>query len=432
MRRAPGTMLALALASSACASSPAVVAPSSPSPPPALDLASVSSAAPSAGAGPLLSPTPAWSPITQSPWVAEGDRDPREASLSSACGTDDGALTRVAHELVELRARGLGAPDSEAIVAKLRAAGEPYVRPRVIVATGQAPIDEARLRSELGRRTRAGTPVRCGVAIARTPHGGEVIVTLRVDALADLAPLPTRARTGEWLSFEARLHVGARSAKLVVLGPHGTPRSVPTSLDAATGLARARFALDTPGPFTVQLVADVAEGPRPLLEAKIFADVVPTPPGEEPPAPGEDAARASTDPAGDAPALARMVAALRAFEGSPALAHDDKLDALAKAHAERMRDGHSVAHDLGDGDFRDRFEAEGTLDAHAVGENVAHAPTLALAHRALHASPSHRMNLLRVDYTHMGVGVARAPDGSVYVCETFAATSRANPNRASR
>ncbi|GAH82864.1 unnamed protein product, partial [marine sediment metagenome] len=45
--------------------------------------------------------------------------------------------------------------------------------------------------------------------------------------------------------------------------------------------------------------------------------------------------------------------------------------------------------------------------------------------RALHASPSHRINLLRADYTHMGVGVARASDGSVYVCETFAAKERA-------
>ena len=428
MRRTLGTMLALA--ASACASSPAVIAPSSPSPPPALALAEARAPAPATGAA--LAAAPTWSPITQSPWAAEADRDPREASLTSACGTDDGALTRVAHELVELRARGLGAPDPEAIVAKLRAAGEPYVRPRVIVATGQAPVDDAKLRSELGRRARAGTPVRCGVGIARTAHGGEVIVALRVDVLADLAPLPTRARTGEWLSFEARLHVGARSAKLVVLGPHGAPRSVPTSLDARTGVARARFALDTPGSFTVQLIADVAEGPRPLLEAKVFADVLPTPPGEEPPAPGEDAAPASTDPAGDGPVLARMVAALRVLEGSPALAHDDKLDAMAKAHAERMRDGHSVAHDLGDGDFRDRFDEEGTLDAHAIGENVAHAPTLALAHRALHASPSHRINLLRADYTHMGVGVARAADGSVYVCETFAATSRANPNRASR
>ena len=56
--------------------------------------------------------------------------------------------------------------------------------------------------------------MRCGLAIARTPHGGEVIVALRVEALADLAPMPTRARTGEWLTFEARLHVAAHSAKL--------------------------------------------------------------------------------------------------------------------------------------------------------------------------------------------------------------------------
>ena len=418
-------MLAFAtvLATGGCSSS-SVVAPNAlamPSPP--LVLASATAPAP------VSPPSPAWSPITQSPWVAETERDPREASLASACGTDDGALARVARELVEQRARGLGAPDSEVVVAKLRAAGEPYVRPRVIVATGHAPIDDTKLRSELSRRTRGGAPVRCGVGIAKTPHGGEVIVALRVDALADLAPLPTRARTGEWLSFEAHLHVGARSAKLVVLGPHGAPRSVPTSLDAASGLARARFALDQPGAFTVQLIADLAEGPRPLLEAKVFADVVPTTPGEEPPAPGEDAVVSGSDPGADAPQLARMVAALRTFEGSPPLAHDDKLDALAKAHAERMRDGRSVAHDLGDGDFRDRFEAEGTLDAHAVGENVAHAPTLALAHRALHASPSHRINLLRVDYTHLGVGVARAADGSVYVCETFAATSRARAVR---
>lgn len=431
MVRVSAITLALTLASCGGSSSPALVAlAQSVTPyPPALALASATASGP--GAEPALLAPPAWSPITQSPWVAGTDGDPREASLAAACGTEDGALARIARELVEQRARGLGALDSTALVAKLRAAGEPYVRPRVIAFSGQAPIEDTKLRAELSRRRRAGAPVRCGVGIARTPHGGEVIVALRVDALADLAPLPTRARTGEWLTFEARLHVGARSAKLVILGPHGLPRSVPTSLDAASGVARARFALDQPGPFTLQLIADLAEGPRPLLEAKVFADVLPTPPGDEPAAPGEEATSTSNEPAGDGPLLSQMVATLRAFEGSPPLAHDDRLDALARAHAERMRDGHAVAHDLGDGDFRDRFEAEGTLDAHAVGENVAHAPTIALAHRALHASPSHRINLLRADYTHMGIGVARAADGSVYVCETFAATSRANHNRPS-
>ena len=366
-----------------------------------------------------------WAPVTQSPWpVAPPDTadaaepDTRAAALAALCGARDGALARVARELVAIRARGLGAPDSEAVVARLRAAGEPYVRPRVIFATGHAPLDDTKLKVELGPRQGGRGKPRCGVAIAPTAHGGEMLVALRVEALADLSPLPTRARTGEWLSFEARLHVATHATKVVVLGPRGVPRTVPTSFDAATGLTRARFALDQPGAFTLQLVGDLAEGPRPLLEARVFADVPPAAPGDEPPAPGEEGEGA------DAPALARMVASLRALEGSPALAHDEKLEALARAHAARMRDRHSVAHDLGDGDFRDRFEAEGTLDARAVGENVAHAPTVALAHRALHASPSHRINLLRADYTHMGVGVAEAVDGSVYVCETFAAAPR--------
>lgn len=366
--------------------------------------------------------------MTRSPWPAsdtDGDVSPREHALAALCGVEDAALGRVARDIAMTRARGLGTPDAEVVVAKLRAAGEPHPRPRLIVATGQAPIDATKVKAQLATRGPSAASItrghsRCGVGIAQTPDGGEVLVALRVEALADLAPLPTRARTGEWLTFEGRIHVGARSAKVIVLGPHGVPRSVPTTLDPATGVARARFALDQPGAFMLQLVGDVAEGPRPLLEARVFADVAPVAPGEDPPAPGEDDAAANTTGAPAAVALMRMVSALRSFEGSPPLARDEKLDALALAHAERMRDRGSVAHDLGDGDFKDRFESEGTLDARAVGENVAHAPTVALAHRALHASPSHRLNLLRGDYTHMGVGVARAADGSVYVCETFA------------
>jgi len=381
-----------------------------------------------APASPASDPPPAgpapsvWASVSQSPWPFEQEAaaDPRASALAAACGGQDGALARVARELVELRARGLGAPDSEAVVAKLRAAGQPYVRPRVIFASAQRPIDDAKVAAELVPQGGNKRPLRCGVAIAATPHGGEMLVALRAEALAELSPLPTRARTGEWLSFEARLRVAAHSAKLVVLGPHGAPRTVPTSLDPVTGITRARFALDQPGGFTLQLVGDLSEGPRPLLEARVFADVAPPPPGEEPPAPGENEGV-------DASALARMVASLRSVEGFPALARDEKLEELARGHASRMRERHSVAHDLGDGDFRDRFEAEGTLDARAVGENVAHAPTLALAHRALHASPSHRINLLRADYTHMGVGVAQAEDGSVYVCETFAAAPGAGP-----
>jgi len=365
-------------------------------------------------------PTYPWAEVTRSPTPLgrASSPDPREVALSELCGTADAALARVASEIATTRARGLGAPDADAVVARLRAAGEPHVRPRLVTASGRAPLEDSTVRALFAASPTRGA-ARCGIALAPTPHGGEVLVAVMVEALADLGPLPTRARTGEWLSFDARLHVRASSAKLVVLGPHGLPRTVPTNLDAS-GATRARFALDQPGAFTVQLVADLPEGPRPVLEARVFADVPPTPPGDEVPAPGEDAAA----PRGAEPAdhLERMVAALRATERLPQLLRDAKLDALARAHAERMRDTRTVAHDAGEGDLQIRFAAEGSMAAREIGENVAHAPTVARAHRVLHASPSHRMNLLRADYTHAGFGVATAEDGSVYVCEAFAAT----------
>lgn len=419
---------------SACASSPPSLPAITPSAGPitATTPEAATSTSPSTSTtGGAIAATSSWPDVSRSPWpIAEGDGEAtaRERALAASCGVPDAALERVAREIALTRARGLGTPDTELVVAKLRAAGEPHPRPRVIVASGRAPIDETAVRTQLAARAAAGAgtssvthgPPRCGVAIASVPDGGEVLVALRVEALADLAPLPTRARTGEWLTFDARIHVGARAAKLIVLGPHGAPRTVPTTFDSTTGITRARFALDQPGAFLVQLVGDVAEGPRPMLEARIFADVPVVAAGDDPPAPGEDDPAAVASGASPAVALTRMVAALRSFEGFPALRRDAQLDAMATAHAERMRDRRSVAHDLGDGDFRDRFEAEATLDARTVGENVAHAPTVALAHRALHASPSHRLNLLRADFTHLGVGIAKGADGTVYVCETFA------------
>lgn len=189
---------------------------------------------------------------------------------------------------------------------------------------------------------------------------------------------------------------------------------------------RARFSVDQPGAFTVQLVADLTDGPRPVLEARIFADIAPIDPDDDAPAPGEDASDGSDgdNDAKHADALLRMVTALRAAENLKPLARHPKLDAIARAHAERMRDAGLAVHDAGDGNPQYRFEADASLHAKAIGENVARATSIARAHRALHASPSHRVNLLRADYTHIGIGVATAADGSVYVCETFAAAGR--------
>jgi uncharacterized protein YkwD len=339
-----------------------------------------------------------WTETTQSPWPSTGPLP---------CGTGDAALERVAHRMVTERARGLGATDPDEVVAWMRENGAPHLRPRIVSASGKAPITDDLLRPKLDAlRTERS---RCGIARASLPHGGEIVGAVVVDALAELAPLPTHARTGAWLEVDATLAVTATDARVVVLGPRGAPRVIGTSFDRASRHVRARFVLDRPGAFTVQLVGDLEEGgPRPLLEARVFADVAPS---SSSLVPGEDAS--------DPNDLESLVAHLREAESLAALTRDGRLDAIASAHAERMLAARTTAHDLGEGDLRARF-TEASLDARRVGENVAHAATILAAHRTLHASPSHRLELLRAEYTHLGIGIARADDGSIYVCEVFA------------
>jgi uncharacterized protein YkwD len=353
------------------------------------------------------------SDVTRSPWPTEDESPPSD--LTSACGVPDAALARVAAHLADQRARGLGAPQPDAVVAAMRAFGEPHVRPRVLTASGKRTDGDAAVREKLGAMRKAST--RCGIAVKETPHGGELLVAVAIEPLADLAPLPTRARTGQWLSLDAKLFVPITGAKLVVTGPRGAPRALPTSLDPVARTAKARFTLDRPGAFTVQLVGDTEKGPLPLLEARVFADVEPEETEEA--TPGEEA-EAGAD---DASTMTSMIAILRASEGAPPLARDKRLDTIARAHAEHMRERADTAHDLGDGDLEARL-GEAGLAARAAGENVAHAATITLAHRALHASPSHRANLLDANYTHLGVGTATADDGTIYVCQIFAKQPR--------
>jgi uncharacterized protein YkwD len=114
-----------------------------------------------------------------------------------------------------------------------------------------------------------------------------------------------------------------------------------------------------------------------------------------------------------------MIDRARATAAMGALPHDPRLDELAARHARAMAEHGRTAHDLGDGDPLARL-SEAELFPRGSGENVAHAATLALAHRALWTSPSHRLNLLDPRFRSLGVGVSLGADGSVWVAELFA------------
>lgn len=329
---------------------------------------------PPAVVAPIATPEVAQpTPVVVNEWATVTSSRPSD-------GCADPALARAAEKL-------LATPEAE-VEPLLRMFGSPAVRPRVVTIHGDA------AKAQVARKPET----RCGEATS-----GDTTVRVLADFLADLEPLPTRARTGEWLSFHAQMLAPASAAKLVVLGERGIPKSFPTTFEQ--GRVRARFPLDQPGRFTVQLVATIAGGPRPVLEATVFADTTPT--LAEPAAPGEDL-----------PSLDKMIARVRKDEGLSPLKRDLRLDELAKKHAEAMAAKKLLAHDVGDGDFAERFQAQG-FAATTVGENVAHAKTLALGHRALWASPSHRSNLLDAQYTRYGFAVVDDDSDHLWICEVF-------------
>lgn len=358
-----------------------------------------------------------WAAASASPRPIAGTLDPLESAALAACGEGDAGLRETAGVLLARKLRGLPLPEVDSIAAAQRAAGEPHPWPRAWAVSGRTLDRDAalpRLAPWLDAHRSTGVR-RCGVALGASADGTRTLVVVTVDALADLAPLPTRARAGQWLTVEARMRVPARGGSVLLLGPSGAPRVVPSWFDGTT--LRARFAPDRPGELTVQVVADVATGPRPVVEATVFADVEPGERADGAPAaaPGEDVAAGAADD----DRLAAMITAARASVGLRPLVRDARLDAVARAHARRMAAAGELAHDAGDGDPFERLRAAG-LDPAEAGENVAHSATLAGAHRALWASPSHRANLLRQAFDHVGVAVVRDDRGDAWVVEAFA------------
>lgn len=340
-------------------------------------------------------------------------RSPQAAPAPPLACRGDLALEAVASSLAE-RHLERELPDASEIALALRAAGAPYVWPRVWALRGDGAEREAVARAAawLGALDFEGD-ARCALRGARGGPAREAWVAVAVDVLADLRPLPTSVELGSFVDFQAELLFDTPFAELLLLGPSGPPRRVPVARDVRA--LRARFRAERRGPWLLQVMADARGGPRPVAEALVFAGSAPDASYVAAPAPGEEAAGALE--ASDA--LFAMANRARRSEGARALLPHATLDRLARAHAEAMQRAGRLAHDVGGG-TPDRRVEEGGLAPRTVGENIAHAMEARSAHRVLWWSPSHRKNLLTRSFDHLGVGVAVDPDGSLWVAQVFA------------
>ena len=93
-------------------------------------------------------------------------------------------------------------------------------------------------------------------------------------AQADLEPLPRRVRANSWVEMRARVLVRASGAKVMPWGP--AARRAPSPPRWSRGRYGHAFPnLYRPGTWTLELVLDGDRGPRPVLEALVFAGVAP-------------------------------------------------------------------------------------------------------------------------------------------------------------
>lgn len=101
----------------------------------------------------------------------------------------------------------------------------------------------------------------------------------------------------------------------------------------------------------------------------------------------------------------------RTSRGLQALVFDDRLTEVGRNHSKDMFERGSFSHYSPEGEnVADRATKAG-IDFLVIGENLAYAPNVDLAHKGLMNSEGHRANILSEDYGRVGIGVI---DGGVY------------------
>ncbi|KKR81485.1 MAG: Membrane protein [Candidatus Daviesbacteria bacterium GW2011_GWA1_41_61] len=118
-------------------------------------------------------------------------------------------------------------------------------------------------------------------------------------------------------------------------------------------------------------------------------------------------------------AMVALVNSERVKVGLKVLIFDTSLREVGRSHSADMLTKGYFSHYSPEGeDVSDRASQRG-IDYSVIGENLAYAPSLQLAHQGLMNSPGHRANILSADYSKIGIGVANASDFGYMFTQVF-------------
>ena len=115
---------------------------------------------------------------------------------------------------------------------------------------------------------------------------------------------------------------------------------------------------------------------------------------------------------------------IRVKNGLPPFAWDSDVCRMARTHSENMSRLRFFSHVTPNGlRLRDRARVAGILQFSVLGENIAfnqgYDDPGAFAVERWMLSPKHRDNILSPEFRAMAIGSFVAPDGSVYLTQTF-------------
>jgi uncharacterized protein YkwD len=167
----------------------------------------------------------------------------------------------------------------------------------------------------------------------------------------------------------------------------------------------ASFTLTDAGKYKLEVMGDGETGPVIVANLPLYVGI---------PEPAATAVSgAVVEPEQAEPRLLDLLNRARAAAGVAPLRVDAELRTLAQAHTEDMVSHEFVSHvSPNTGSPQDRARRAGLLIS-AFGENVATAATPEVVHEGLMSSPGHRANMLRAEFTHVGIAAGKNKIGLV-------------------
>ena len=328
----------------------------------------------------------------------------REVAFHSAvlgASPPEAAITFLLH--------GSGAPESSAarFVLHTNGEGEDVI---------ERAIDEALLAAPPGR----GELV-FGLGEADTPssrHRRRIVVLMARRPFV-LESAPRFAELGSTWSMRGTRSRDFTDLSAMALYPDGSLRQVPVKERGGSFAVHVPTG-SVPGPIEIGVDGVGPEGPAKLLQLTVEVGRA-LPRGLELEIPEADPGLASIEEA--EVYAAELLDVDRRQAGVASLEIDPELSAIARRHSEEMRDlGYFGHQSPRTGLAADRVRDAG-YRASMTGENLAKNDSLGEAEASLLASVGHRANLLSPEFTHVGIGVARAVEsGQIqwYVTQLFA------------